>query len=341
MQMALEYSKKKSLINIELTQGKELANQLKNYLDDHNTEKSGDICELLLEKILTSYENSLSMLKSSVAIKWEEPKETPQWFSSDSPRSDISDQSQQKVQKKRKALPQWSELAQVSTGTGLADGYNWRKYGQKDILGATFPRAYYRCTHRHTQGCLATKQVQQSDEDRSIFQITCKGRHTCNQTTQSNDMLGKESKKQKKEECTKEAHIEKETKELVFNCETASLKTEKLANMLENFPSFSFHSTRIETPGLENNLFSNALWENDSPAYISQEASETDYFSLSPCHMKDFGTFQILQHSESDNILMLSAPNSVTNSPIEDSDISLDRVEFDPDFPFDLVEYFH
>lgn len=201
-------------------------------------------------------------------------------------------------------------------------------------------RAYYRCTHRHTQGCLATKQVQRSDEDQSTFHITCRGRHTCNQTTQASQTLGKESKKQKKEECTKEARTENETKEMLFDCETTSLKTEKLEAMLEKFPSFTFASTPIETSGLETNLFSSTLWENDSPTYISQEASESDYFSLSPCHMNDFGNSQYLQHSESDNMEMLSAPNSVTNSPIEEFDISLDQVAFDPDFPSDLVEYF-
>lgn len=203
----------------------------------------------------------------------------------------------------------------------------------------TFCRAYYRCTHRHTQGCLATKQVQQSDEDQSVFHITCKGRHTCNQATQS--MLGKESKKPKKEECIVEARTENETTEMLFNCKTTSLKTAELEAMLENFPSFSFPSTSTENTSLENNLFPSALWENDSSTYISQEASESDYFSLSPCHMNEFETSQYLQHSESDNIEMLSALTSVTNSPTEDLDISLDQVKFDPDFPFDLAEYFH
>lgn len=196
----------------------------------------------------------------------------------------------------------------------------------------TFCRAYYRCTHRHTQGCLATKQVQQSDEDQSIFHITCKGRHTCNQATQSTNILGKESKKQKKEDCTQEARPENETTEMLSNCETTSLKTAKLEAMLENFPSFSFPSTSTENTSLENNIFSNSLWEN---------ASESDYFSLSPCHMNEFETCQYLQDSESDNIEMLSARTSVSNSPTEDLDISLDQVKFDPDFPFDLAEYFH
>lgn len=40
-------------------------------------------------------------------------------------------------------------------------------------------RGYYRCTHRNVQGCLATKQVQRSDEDPTIFEITYRGNHTC------------------------------------------------------------------------------------------------------------------------------------------------------------------
>lgn len=43
-------------------------------------------------------------------------------------------------------------------------------------------RGYYRCTLRHVQGCLATKQVQRSDEDPTIFEVTYRGRHTCNQS---------------------------------------------------------------------------------------------------------------------------------------------------------------
>ncbi|KAL5568311.1 hypothetical protein UlMin_024886, partial [Ulmus minor] len=65
----------------------------------------------------------------------------------------------------------------------LDDGFSWRKYGQKDIMGAKFPRGYYRCTHRNVQGCLATKQVQRSNEDPTIVEITYRGRHTCTQAS--------------------------------------------------------------------------------------------------------------------------------------------------------------
>lgn len=89
----------RTLINIELAQGKELANQLKNQLDE-TKEKSGEICEGLVEKILTSYEKALSMLKSRALIS-EEQLGSPHSFPVDSPRSEISDQSHKNVFKKR------------------------------------------------------------------------------------------------------------------------------------------------------------------------------------------------------------------------------------------------
>ncbi|KAL5200592.1 hypothetical protein ABZP36_021795 [Zizania latifolia] len=113
---------------------------------------------------------------------------------SDSPRSadessgrtarDVAHQEHQDVPKRRKGLPKWTEKIRVSDANLEAtpeDGFSWRKYGQKDILGAKFPRGYYRCTYRNAQGCLATKQVQRSDSDLCVFDVTYHGAHTCHQ----------------------------------------------------------------------------------------------------------------------------------------------------------------
>ncbi|KAJ7965159.1 putative WRKY transcription factor [Quillaja saponaria] len=59
------------------------------------------------------------------------------------------------------------------------DGFTWRKYGQKEILGSKFPRSYYRCTHQKLYQCSAKKQVQRLDNDPSIFGVTYRGKHTC------------------------------------------------------------------------------------------------------------------------------------------------------------------
>ncbi|CAA0824668.1 Unknown protein [Striga hermonthica] len=40
-------------------------------------------------------------------------------------------------------------------------------------------RMYYRCSHRHGLGCPATKQVQKSDDDPTIFHVTYRRKHTC------------------------------------------------------------------------------------------------------------------------------------------------------------------
>lgn len=42
-------------------------------------------------------------------------------------------------------LPKWTEKVRINPERGLEgphqdDVYSWRKYGQKDILGAKFPR---------------------------------------------------------------------------------------------------------------------------------------------------------------------------------------------------------
>ncbi|XP_020584387.1 probable WRKY transcription factor 70 [Phalaenopsis equestris] len=65
------------------------------------------------------------------------------------------------------------------TSNKIDDGHTWRKYGQKDIFSAKYPRSYFRCTHKFDQGCKASKQVQRSEDDDSLFVITYFGDHTC------------------------------------------------------------------------------------------------------------------------------------------------------------------
>nr|QGQ64031.1 WRKY transcription factor 8 [Santalum album] len=55
----------------------------------------------------------------------------------------------------------------------LEDGYNWRKYGQKNVRGNEFIRSYYKCTH-HT--CLVKKQVERS-HDGQILDTLYLGTH--------------------------------------------------------------------------------------------------------------------------------------------------------------------
>ncbi|TXG65333.1 hypothetical protein EZV62_006608 [Acer yangbiense] len=71
-----------------------------------------------------------------------------------------------------------------------------------------------------------------------------------------------------------------------------------------------------------------------SPKFIFPATSEYNYFPVSPSHnMNNFGLGHRVQTPESDLTEIISAPNSVTNSPIgEDFDFSLVKVDFDPNF---------
>ncbi|KAI0519245.1 hypothetical protein KFK09_006687 [Dendrobium nobile] len=53
------------------------------------------------------------------------------------------------------------------------DGYNWRKYGQKQVKGSEYPRGYYRCTHPF---CPVKKMVERS-KDGEISEIVYRGDH--------------------------------------------------------------------------------------------------------------------------------------------------------------------
>eukprot|EP00250_Pteridium_aquilinum_P013855 c21614_g1_i1 orf=675-2840(-) len=53
------------------------------------------------------------------------------------------------------------------------DGYNWRKYGQKQVKGSEFPRSYYKCTHPN---CAVKKKVERS-HDGQVTEIVYKGEH--------------------------------------------------------------------------------------------------------------------------------------------------------------------
>ncbi|KAK8503880.1 hypothetical protein V6N12_019051 [Hibiscus sabdariffa] len=172
----------------ELTQGHELARQLIAQLNAPSS--SDETKEILAQKIEASYEKALSMVNcnanTSVATGGTNGMLESSASRCASPPSDDSDRciGEPDASKKRKSgQPRWTQRVRVRPGMALEgsldDGFSWRKYGQKDILGSKYPRGYYRCIHRSVGGCLATKQVQRSDDDPTTFEITYIGTHTC------------------------------------------------------------------------------------------------------------------------------------------------------------------
>lgn len=61
----------------------------------------------------------------------------------------------------------------IAGGSQADDGYNWRKYGQKQVKGSEYPRSYYKCTHPN---CPVKKKVERSHEGH-ITEIIYKGAH--------------------------------------------------------------------------------------------------------------------------------------------------------------------
>ncbi|GMI76411.1 hypothetical protein HRI_001310400 [Hibiscus trionum] len=337
----------------ELIQGLELAKKLR-------SSSCVESRDLLVQKILSSYEKALLILEPRGPM--EQPQQnvgattcvaespltingSPWSGDTENDKRDTGD-----VSKKRKMMPRRDQV-RVSSENLLEgphdDGYSWRKYGQKDILGAKYPRSYYRCTYRNTQNCWATKQVQRSDEDPTIFEVTYRGTHTCgngNQGVPPPASPEKQERKSNKNGLNNNNYQPLQSQDILLDFRAGlRVDTEGLDNN-EMAPSF-FPSTSFGCLKNENHSFSpsgvldysNILGSFSSP-FMSPGTPELSYFSAS--QMNNFGDVLNTQHSESDLTELVSANTSATNSPIMDLDFSLDHVVLDPNFPFDTPGLF-
>ncbi|KAG5083775.1 hypothetical protein JHK84_053813 [Glycine max] len=82
--------------------------------------------------------------------------------------SEPSKMVQQNIEEDQKVL-----TSSVNCDRPSYDGYNWRKYGQKQVKGSEYPRSYYKCTHPN---CPVKKKVERSF-DGNIAEIVYKGEH--------------------------------------------------------------------------------------------------------------------------------------------------------------------
>lgn len=361
----------KNLIN-ELAQGRELARQLQIHLNMPSS--SPDTREFLVEKILSSYEKALSMLNLSTspllggAIL--RMSESPPSLAG-SPRSEDSDRDfkDQDASRKRKTLPRWTRQVRVSPGMGLEgpldDGFSWRKYGQKDILGAKHPRGYYRCTHRNVQGCLATKQVQRSDEDPNVFEITYRGRHTCTQGSGSGSGSASHMnippppasyEEQEPNNNNMDPQIysnqpqqnQQLSQDMLLNLRAGlKVQTDNLdttQHYQHPFPSFDFLAStsniKVETQVFPVPMVDNNFVGSFSPSFMSPATSGTDYFSVSPSGINNsFAGHQHVQTSESELTEIISAGTSAKNSSTVALEFPFGQ-EFDSNFTFGNSGFF-
>ncbi|XP_057462968.1 probable WRKY transcription factor 41 [Actinidia eriantha] len=342
----------KSLIN-ELAQGLELAKQLQILFNVSSS--SHETCELLVHKILNSYDKALSILKFKASAAEPQPELSLRSLArspiSEDSDFDFKDHEHVNASRKRKSVPRWTKQVQVCPGLGLErpldDGFSWRKYGQKDILGAKFPRGYYRCTHRNVQGCLATKQVQRSNEDPTIFEITYRGRHTCTDSSRSipsepNAALGNQP--QQINHHPPQSHQNPLLRfQTGLKVITEDLNTENQSISSFYFPSTSQFKTENYVPShtmTGNNLMTTT---NFSPSFMSPGTSGSNYFTVSPTNMISFDRNQALPAPESElSGIVLPSTASTTNSPTLGLDFPFDGLDdhFEPTFSFDNSRFF-
>ncbi|URD73084.1 WRKY transcription factor [Musa troglodytarum] len=293
----------------ELARALELVRQLESHLSNP---APIDLCKSVAPKILSSIQRSILMAKSS-------DPDGEQQAAGDSPRSESSslafkDHSRKELIKKRKTLHKWTNQVRLTPGTGgveglVDDGYSWRKYGQKDILGAKHPRAYYRCTHRHTQGCSATKQVQRSDEDPLMYEITYVEAHTCLQKPQRASASA----------CQVPQRRQHQKQDLLLSFRAGlKVKTEG--------PELEEAQQQTSREGNEFHVFS-------APTFPSTVATESIYFS-------SFDDGINLQTSDSEITEMISRGNSASNLSLVDMDFMLEELDFEQDFQFDASSFF-
>lgn len=180
---------------------------------------------------------------------------------------------------------------------------------------------------------MATKQVQKSDQDPTIYEVTYRGRHTCFQAshlaaTSSSTSLKNAKTKQDSYSCGAEQPEQKPKplNDLSFNF--TGVKSQDLDIVEGIFPLFSFPDSSTGNENEENDFLGSL-----SPALISSSTSDSSYFALSSCHMNN-------SEIEARTLESDSTQNSASNSPIRYWDISLDDIDFDTNFPLENSSVF-
>ncbi|KAI0496323.1 hypothetical protein KFK09_022639 [Dendrobium nobile] len=317
----------------ELHQIHELARKLNENLELSHYE----ICRTLAKEIICAIEKTICTAKSSSTGETELAFFNGREFHVDRLNKEFSD-NEPKKSKKRKIMANRTGQVRVSSDPGADmppdDGHSWRKYGQKDILGAKHPRSYFRCTHRKTQGCAAMKQVQKTDEDSSIFDITYLGTHTCFNSPQQIASKTRYYNPQ-------QSLLDQQNSSVLHLGFETNLKLKTESSDLENqdpTSSFSFPSTPIEGMNSENVLFCSSqrteccYGVNLSSALMSPTSYESNCFTWPSCEMSSEVDYALTK--------IISASNSVADLPVMDVEFMRDYEGMDAEILFDTSIFF-
>nr|QFU81039.1 WRKY70 [Populus alba var. pyramidalis] len=184
----------------ELLRGQEIAKQLKFAMSESTGDDGSMSAENLVKEIMNSFSTTLSILngggydddvsQTPATTKLCSPPCYGRKSSEDSGESSKSTatvkvKDRRGCYKRRRSSHSWTK----ETSTLTDDGHAWRKYGQKMILNAKYPRNYYRCTHKFDQQCQATKQVQRVEEEPPLYRTTYHGYHSCKSLLKASDQF--------------------------------------------------------------------------------------------------------------------------------------------------------
>ncbi|KAH7651580.1 WRKY domain-containing protein [Dioscorea alata] len=297
VKMEGDKSDQKMLLD-ELSRARELMRQLTVHLSTNESYGTS------ARELMCSIEKAFSLAELS-CFNDQEKRSTSGSLQSE------NEQDMREMSRKRKSLPTMTrqiQLAAEGEVSSMDDGYHWRKYGQKGILGAKHPRSYYRCTHRNTYGCSATKQMQKADNNPTVLNITYYGHHTCHQKIPTHEW---QQDRFDSEHSHEQHHL------LSFQTE---LKAQDQMSSSFSFLSAPFSQAQ---PGIR--LFSTStidtrITESSSPTFVSQTSELKNYLNKG----------KNLQTSETELTEVISTATSTTNPLTVDMDFLLD-----PNFSFD------
>ncbi|KMT20339.1 hypothetical protein BVRB_1g003380 [Beta vulgaris subsp. vulgaris] len=335
----------------ELLQGMEFAKQLRNQIskpgnnNNHSSSLSNnDDHQALyyLDKMLSSFDKTINIAKL-IHINKVPQLESPHSLTISSPHSENSHPEFPPSKRRKSVMPKWTKNVKINNGrvisgieNALVDGYSWRKYGQKEILGAKYPRGYYRCTHRHTRNCVATKQVQKSDEDSSMYKITYRGEHTCVQGTQLMKAQQDTITPAQTKSSPQQPSSPQQQEIYIGLGPGGDLKVEpelKPENQAQLSQSLSFNSAYLQPDNIENFMLSFCT------PLGSPTTSHSSYLPESPYPAPMAHTGLSVLTTEPDINEALSGPNSVTNSSgIGGGDFEFsfeEYINFEGNFSFD------
>lgn len=198
---------------------------------------------------------------------------------------------------------------------------------------------------------MATKQVQRSDEDPTLIEVTYRGKHTCLQATplipSSSTILPEKQDPIETKNLQPQQFQQQQSQEVLLNFKTGlKVMTEDLQNCDQTLTSsFCFPPTSNINP--ENHCYLPSTIDNNfmsgySPSFVSPTTSGSNYFSVSHNHTSNNfeGNHNLHASDLSDLGKIVSATTSATNSPTIGLDFPFGQPEFDPNFTFDNPGFF-